>query len=79
MELNVTYICECNQKEYASLQALRVHKKTKGHKSWEQERELRLLKVSLTERDNEIVQLEYNIIRLKELNSTLIARIQLEK
>ena len=79
MEINETYICECNNKQYNSLHSLRIHKKTKGHQNWEREREIKLLKVVLTERDNEIVKLKNRMRLLKELNDTLIARIKLDE
>ena len=44
-------------KTYPSKQALNAHRKTKGHKSWEEASELRKLKMELTNRDNTIVSL----------------------
>ena len=44
-------------KTYPSKQALNAHRKTKGHKSWEEASELRKLKMELTTRDNTIVSL----------------------
>lgn len=78
MECKLVLTCECNKKEYASLQSLKSHKKTKAHISWENEKELRELKKSLTERDNEILELKLKINRLKELNTSLILRIKEE-
>ena len=58
------------------MQSLKSHKKTKGHISWENEKEMRELKKSLTERDNKILALQIKIKRLKELNTSLILRIK---
>lgn len=76
MECKLVFTCECNKKEYPSMQSLKSHKKTKGHISWENEKEMRELKKSLTERDNEILALQIKIKRLKELNMSLILRIK---
>jgi hypothetical protein len=53
-------------KTYPSKQALNAHRKTKGHKSWEEASELR----KLTTRDNTIVSLK---------NTILIKRLDIEK
>lgn len=77
MECSIIYRCECNNKTYPSMQSLKAHKKTKVHKSWEETQELRELKIKLTEKDNEIVNLTNNICTLKELNTILVKRIEL--
>ena len=79
MECTIVFRCECNNKSYPSKQALNAHKKTKGHKSWEDAEELRKLKMELTNRDNAIVGLKNTINSLKELNTILIKRLDLEK
>lgn len=79
MECIVVFRCECNNKTYPSKSALNAHRKTKAHKAWEETKELRLLKIELTERDNRIVSLNQTITLLKELNTTLIKRIDIEK
>ena len=76
MECRLVYTCECNNKEYPSSTSLKAHRKTKGHLSWENAKEVRDLKMRLTERDNEILALNLKIERLKELNTTLILRIK---
>ena len=79
MECTIVFRCECNNKSYPSKQALNAHKKTKGHKSWEDAEELRKLKMELTNRDNAIVGLKNTINSLKELNTILIKRLDIEK
>jgi hypothetical protein len=76
MECRLVYTCECNNKEYPSSASLKAHRKTKGHLSWENAKEVRDLKMRLTERDNEILALNLKIERLKELNTTLILRLK---
>ena len=76
MECKLVFKCECNKKEYPSTNSLKAHQKTKGHISWINAKEIRELKKSLTERDNEIVSLKLKIDRLKELNTTLILRFK---
>ena len=78
MECTIVFKCDCNNKTYPSKGALHSHRKTKAHKAWEDTKELRQLKIDLTERDNTIIALNYNISLLKELNTTLIKRIDLE-
>ena len=79
MECTIVFKCECNNKTYPSKQALNAHRKTKGHKSWEEASELRKLKMELTNRDNTIVSLNNTIHSLKELNTILIKRLDIEK
>lgn len=76
MECRIVYRCECNAKEYPTSSSLKAHQKTKGHVNWENKKELRDLKKSLTERENEIVSLKLKVERLKELNTTLIMRLK---
>ena len=76
MECKLVFKCECNRKEYPSANSLKAHQKTKGHTSWINAKEMRELKKSLTERDNEIVSLKLKVDRLKELNTTLILRLK---
>lgn len=76
MECKLVFKCECNQKKYPSESSLKAHKKTKGHISWLNTKELRELKMSLTERDNEIVALKLKIKRLLHLNTTLILNMK---
>ena len=47
------------------------------HKAWEETTELRQLKIQLTERENTIVALNHSISLLKELNTTLIKRLDI--
>lgn len=76
MECKLVFTCECNNKDYPSSNSLKTHMKTKGHISWEKARELRDLKMSLTEKDNEILALKLKVDRLKELNTVLVLRIK---
>ena len=79
MECTIVFRCECNNKTYPSKSALQAHRKTKGHKAWEECKELRQLKIDLTDRDNTIMALNYTIALLKELNTTLLKRIDIER
>ena len=78
MECSVIFRCECNDKTYPTKSALNSHKKTKSHKAYEEAKELRQLKIDLTNRDNMILSLNNTIQLLKELNTTLIKRIDVE-
>ena len=78
MECSVIFRCECNDKRYPTKSALNSHKKTKSHKAYEEAKELRQLKIDLTNRDNMILSLNNTIQLLKELNTTLIKRIDVE-
>jgi hypothetical protein len=79
MECSLVFRCECNGKTYPTKQSLNQHKKTKAHQSWENSGELRELKMELTHRDNTILKLKNTIEMLRELNTTLIKRINLEE
>lgn len=79
MECSIVFRCECNDRTYPSKAALNAHKKTKSHRSWEEAAELRKLRIELTNRDNTIVSLENTINSLKELNTILIKRLDIEK
>ena len=79
MECSLVFRCECNGKTYPTKQSLTQHKKTKVHQSWENSGELRELKMELTHRDNTILKLKNTIEMLRELNTTLIKRINLEE
>ena len=79
MECTIVFRCDCNNKTYPSKSALYSHKKTKTHKAWEETKELRQLKIQLTEHTNTIVALNSTISLLKELNTTLIKRLDIEK
>ena len=78
MEISVQYICPCNKKSYPSRQSLKAHCRTKGHLQWEHEHELRSLKITLTEKDNEILLLTNKNSLLRDLNTTLINRIKID-
>lgn len=73
--VQVVYRCACNQREYASKQALQQHQKTQGHRAWMERTELRQLKIELTEKTNVIVGLENKVRLLKELNNELLNRL----
>src|SRR6056300_999136 len=78
MECRVVYTCECNKKEYPTLSSLKQHKKTKAHTNWENTKELRELKIKLTEKDNEILSLHTKLKSLRNLNNILLERIKIE-
>ena len=59
--LALTFLCECNNKQYHNKQSLNAHKKTKFHINWMNSNELKHLKVTLTEKDNEINKLSIYI------------------
>lgn len=79
MECVITYQCDCSNRKYPSPSALKAHKKTQIHKSWENETELKELKIILTRRDNEIVGLKNNLENLRELNTKLLHSIFINK
>lgn len=78
MECSIVFKCECNNKHYPSQTSLKSHKKTKGHKQWEEQNELRELKIKLTLKDNKILSLENKVNNLRELNTHLLNRINLD-
>ena len=78
MECSVVFRCECNDKTYPTKSALKSHKKTKSHKAYEEAKELRQLKIDLTNRDNTIISLNNTISLLKDLNTTLIKRLDID-
>jgi len=79
MECRVVYTCECNKKDYPTLSSLKQHKKTKVHTNWENTKELRELKIKLTEKDNEILSLHTKLKSLRNLNNILLERIKIEE
>lgn len=78
MECTVVYRCECNARGYPSPSALSQHRKTKQHKAWIERNELRLLKIELTDKTNQIVALENQVQSLKDLNTLLLKRLCVE-
>ena len=78
MECSIVFKCECSDRTYPSSQSLKAHQKTQMHKSWVNTKELRDMKIFLTERDNEILRLKGVVDNLKELNTILIKRISLQ-
>ena len=78
MECRVIYKCQCNNREYPSQASLRSHKKTKTHQTWENSKELRDLKIRLTERDNEILSLQTKLKSLRDLNTLLMGRLRID-
>jgi hypothetical protein len=75
MECTVVYRCECNERGYPSLCALKQHQKTKQHVTWAERNELRLLKIDLTEKTNTIVALEIVVKDVRDLNTVLLKRL----
>ena len=69
------YVCECNGRDYKSRAGLRSHQQTQKHILWTSGAELRALKVDLTRRDNRIVELEADLIALKDFNHRLVREI----
>ena len=57
---------------YPSQSALSQHRKTKQPKAWVERNELRLLKIELTDKTNQIVALENKVQSLKDLNALLM-------
>ena len=76
MDVAGIYSCECTQRNYKSRSGLAAHKKTKVHVQWEQNSELRNLKIEMTKRDNEIVRLQSDKELLQELNLVLVRKIK---
>ena len=76
MDVALSYSCDCTQRNYKSRSGLAAHRKTKVHMQWEQNSELRMLKVQLTHKDNEIVKLTADKELLQELNLVLVRKIK---
>lgn len=74
-DVQIVYRCVCNQRDYASKQALKQHQRTQGHRAWMERNELRQLKIELTDKTNIITGLENKVRLLKELNTQLIHRL----
>ena len=66
--------CECNDRGYPSQSALSQHRKTKQHKAWVERNELRLLKIELTDKTNQIVALGKQSSILKRLEHIVIEK-----
>ena len=75
MELVQTFTCDCNSRDYKSRANLKQHKKTNVHIQWENDKELRELKIELTKKDNKILELQTDKLNLQELNLILMKRI----
>lgn len=65
-KLSTAFQCECNGKIYDSPAKLKQHQKTNSHIAWVNVRELRELKITLTQRDNEIMKLKNEKEYLRE-------------
>ena len=78
MEIIINYKSACNDKTYPSKQSLKAHQRTKGHLQWEHEAELRNLKITLTEKDNTIISLNNKLTILRDFNSQLLVRIDID-
>ena len=74
MEIQNTFICKCNGKDYISNKNLKQHRKTKMHSDWENRSELKDLKIDLTRKDNIIKALEADKSHLQELNLMLMRK-----
>jgi hypothetical protein len=61
------------------MSSLKLHHKSKSHVSWVQDNELKQLKMTLTERDNQVVSLKTKLISVIELNSILLKRINISE
>lgn len=71
VELRLTCECNNNSHVYASFGALKLHKKSQKHVSWERAKELRQLKESLTRLENMLLALKNTIAWLQRQNHTL--------
>ena len=78
MECSVVFRCDCSNRTYPSNASLKSHQKTKQHIAYMKEKELRELKISLTDRDNTILKLNNTICLLRELNTTILKRLSIE-
>tara|TARA_B100001113_G_C20765288_1_gene472756 strand:- start:85 stop:369 length:285 start_codon:yes stop_codon:yes gene_type:complete len=76
MEVQNTFICKCNNRDYITNRNLKQHRKTKVHLDWENRSELRDLKIDLTRKDNIIKALEADKSHLQELNLMLMRNTQ---
>lgn len=78
MDCAVIYHCDCNNRNYASKNALNQHRKTQMHKTWMERNELRHLKMQLTQKTNEVHALEHKLRLLQDLNTQLLHRLALD-
>lgn len=76
MEVVQVYTCECTGKNYKSRAGLAAHQKTKTHMQWEQKSEIRTLRMSITQKDNEIISLKSDKSLLQELNLMLARKLK---
>ena len=76
MEVVQVYTCECTGKNYKSRSGLASHQKTKIHLQWEQKSEIRTLRMSITQKDNEIISLKSDKSLLQELNLMLARKLK---
>ena len=75
MEITQTFICDCNNRNYNTKIGLNQHRRTKAHVQWENQKELRELKIELTKKDNKIMELEIDKKNLQDLNLILMKKI----
>lgn len=75
MEVTQTFICDCNNRNYNTKIGLNQHRRTKAHVQWENQKELRELKIDLTKKDNKIMELEIDKKNLQDLNLILMKKI----
>lgn len=77
MEVTQTFICECNDRNYNTKIGLNQHRRTKAHVQWENQKELRELKIELTKKYNKIMELEVDKKNLQDLNLLLMKKISI--
>jgi hypothetical protein len=75
---SVIYKCNCNKKTYPNDISLKIHFQSKAHKYWIQEKELKELKINLTEKDNQLIALKTKVSAMLNFNNLLMKRISIE-
>ena len=71
MEVSPILKCPCNNRLYKNQHCLKAHKKTETHLNYMMKQELKDLKVTLTQKDNIILQQNTRIEDLRKDNEMM--------
>lgn len=65
MEITESLKCECNDRVYPNRTSLNTHRKTKMHRAWESDNEVRILRCECKrlENENEALKLDLKVYR----------------
>jgi len=77
MELSSTFKCPCRPEfTYKNAHALTTHKKSKMHIAWEQNQEVKDVRVQSKQFENEIERLKNKLIHRERIEAELLTRIR---